>query len=247
MEKIIPKTDRKTICGNLLRQLIKFKSQQKYLEATQKSLQPILNSVDESNELNDIERMKIDAESNWSAYKQKLLFNVGIVTDMIDDFKTNMMNELGPIKYTVKEYRERIEAIDRKLCEKQSLAIDELKRLHVEYCDINETITNLSISHSFPLNSSMSATQSANYTRNMTASRPINSSSNMRRTMSAPIERDEMNDIRQFDTFLREHKGHCGGWLDEEHRVYIKIKAKYKRNLDKVCSELKSCQIGNYH
>lgn len=44
----------------------------------------------------------------------------------------------------------------------------------------------------------------------------------------------DYKEIRAFDRFLRARGGHTGGWNDEQHSIYLSLRAKYKSNLNRI-------------
>lgn len=44
----------------------------------------------------------------------------------------------------------------------------------------------------------------------------------------------DYKEIQIFDRFLQSHGGHSGGWSDEQHSIYLNLKAKYKTNLNRI-------------
>lgn len=219
---------------NLLNELKKLKSQQKYLEAMQMSLQPITETIDESRQLNEIEKLKIVQELNWKQFKEKIINDVEHVKNVLNDFKRNMMNEEAIKNHTVKEYRERIQEIDTILCQYEEQNINDLKHLKAEYCEISDTLASINTTNLL-INSPLSVRCMIN-----DSMRAIN----VRKALSAPVNRAQCNDVRQFDKFLNDHNGHTGGWQDEEHHIFIKMKIKYKKNIEQICDALKAILIG---
>lgn len=44
----------------------------------------------------------------------------------------------------------------------------------------------------------------------------------------------DYKEIKIFDRFLQSHGGHSGGWSDEQHSIYLSLKAKYRANLHRI-------------
>lgn len=66
----------------------------------------------------------------------------------------------------------------------------------------------------------------------------------MRRAQSAPIDKSDCDDVRRFDRYLKEHSGHTGGWIEEEHLLFIKMKNKHSNNIEQICAAFEAFLIG---
>lgn len=49
----------------------------------------------------------------------------------------------------------------------------------------------------------------------------------------------DYKEVRAFDRFLKARGGHTGGWNDEQHSIYLSLRAKYKSNLGRIEEALK--------
>lgn len=221
---------------SLLNELKKLKSQQKYLEAMQKALRPVTHAVDEAVDLNEVEKLKIEHELNWTGFRERVADDIEHAADLVKHFKADMMNEAALAKHPVKEYRERVQEIDCALRHAETKNISELRRAKAEHCEISGALASMYMTNLL-INSPLSARGMIN--------EPIRSDG-VRAALSAPVNRSECSDVRHFDKFLNDHKGHTGGWLEEEHRAYIKMKYKYRKNIDQICESLSGLLVGSY-
>lgn len=228
------KSERKVSATNLLSELTKLKSQQKYLEATQVLLKPVSQTATEAAELDTLDRMKIEHELNVAAVTDKLKYDAIHVQDLVDHFRCEMLNKDGLCKFNTKQYRERIEDIDQRLRNLTVQSQQQLKQLKLEYCNIESDV--LPLMHNLDLIQSSSA--------NANLGKKLSAQATLRRAVSAPIEKNDSDDVRRFDRFLKEHNGHTGGWIDEEHLLYVKMKNKYKDNLEQICHAFRVHFVG---
>lgn len=44
----------------------------------------------------------------------------------------------------------------------------------------------------------------------------------------------DYREVKEFDRFLQNRGGHTGGWNDEQHSIYLGLRARYRNNLDRV-------------
>lgn len=44
----------------------------------------------------------------------------------------------------------------------------------------------------------------------------------------------DYKEVREFDRFLQLHGGHTGGWHDEQHSIFLSLRAKYRSNLSRI-------------
>lgn len=49
----------------------------------------------------------------------------------------------------------------------------------------------------------------------------------------------DYKEVRAFDRFLKARGGHTGGWNDEQHSIYLSLRAKYKSNMGRIEEALK--------
>lgn len=230
------KSERKVSATNLLSELTKLKAQQKYLEATQVLLKPHSQTATEAAELDTLDCMKIEHELNVATVTEKLKHDAIHVRDLVANFRCEMVNKDGLCKFNTKQYRERIEDIDQRLRNVTTQNQQQLKQLKLEYCNIESDV--LPLMHNLDLIQNSSA--------NANLGRKLSAQSTLRRAVSAPIEKNDSDDVRRFDRFLKEHNGHTGGWIDEEHLLYVKMKNKYKDNLEQICNAFRVYFVGMF-
>lgn len=230
------KSEKKVSATNLLSELKKLKSQQKYLEATQVILKPVSQTAAEAAELETLDYMKIEHELNVAAFTDKLKYDAIHVRQLIEDFRVEMLNKDGLCKFNTKQYREKIENIDQRLRNLDVKMHQQLKQLKLEYCNIESDV--LPLMHNLDLIQNSSA--------NINLARKLSAQSALRRAVSAPIEKNDSDDVRRFDRFLKEHNGHTGGWIDEEHLLYVKMKNKYMDNLEQICNAFRVYFVGMF-
>ncbi|XP_055296953.1 coiled-coil domain-containing protein 112-like [Sitodiplosis mosellana] len=216
------RTDKKPNATHLLIELTKLKTQQKYLEATQASLKPVSHTPSEASELNDLEYLKIEQDLNTSALTDKLKHDAFRLHDMVNDFRCEMLNVASLCKFNTKQYRERIEVIDQQQRELDAKNLDQLKQLKMEYCNIESEL--------LPLMSNLDLLEKMPTIKNKI------STLNMRRVQSAPIDKTDSDDVRRFDRYLKEHNGHTGGWIQEEHLLFVKLKNKHNNSIEQICA-----------
>lgn len=230
------KSEKKVSATNLLSELTKLKLQQKYLEATQVILKPVSQTVTEAAELDALDCMKVEHELNVAAFTDKLKYDAMHVRDLIDDFRCEMLNKDSLCKFNTKQYRERIEDIDQRLRDVAIQNQQQLKQLKLEYCNIESDV--------LPLMHNLNLIQ--NSLANAKLGRKLSAQTMLRRAFSAPIEKNDSDDVRRFDRFLKEHNGHTAGWIDEEHLLYVKMKNKYKDNMEQICNAFRVYFVGMF-
>lgn len=228
------KLEKKISATALLSELTKLKSQQKYLEATQMILKPVSQTATEAAELDTLDCMKIESELNVAAFTEKLKYDAVHIRNLIANFRDEMLNKDSLCKFNTKQYRERIEDIDQRLRGLEMKNQQQLKQLKLEYCHVECEI--------LPLINGLDLLQRS--PMNITIGRKMNSAMNMRRAVSAPIDKTDSEDIRRFDRFVKEHNGHTGGWIDEEHALYVKMKNKYKNNVAQISDAFRVFFVG---
>lgn len=52
-------------------------------------------------------------------------------------------------------------------------------------------------------------------------------------------------EVNDFDRFLLSHGGHSGGWIEEQHSIYMGLKAKYRNNRPRIVDAFKGILPGN--
>lgn len=231
-------TNKKLSATNFLSELTKLKTQQKYLEATQIVLKPQNCSPTESTELNELEHQKLEQEMSWASFAQKVKSDTLHIRDLLREFRIEMMNKDGLCKFSTKQYRERIQLIDQQLRDAETKNIELLRQLKLEYCSIESELlpvmSKLDLLQT-PQTPSAIGRKASAYATKM----------NVRRAVSAPIEKSDSDDVKKFDKYLRENCGHTGGWIDEEHVLFLKLKNKYRTNIEQICNAFKLFYVGN--
>lgn len=230
------KSEKKVSATNLLNELAKLRTQQKYLETTQAQLKPISQTQSEYAELNDIECLKIEQNLNLVAFADKIKYDTLHIRDTIDAFRTEMLHETGLHQFHTKQYREQIELIDQQLRDMDTMNCEQVKRLKLEYCDIESEL--------LPLMANLDFMEKLIVPSAIGRKASTDVALSMRRVHSAPIDRTDLDDIRQFDRFVVEHHGHSGGWNSEEHALFVKMRNKCKTNIEEMCLGLAVFYIG---
>lgn len=229
------KPDKKKPCStHLLNELNKLKTQQKYMEATQMILKPVSRMPSELNELNELECLKIEQDLNLVSLDDRLKYDTFRLRDLIRDVHCEMLNAAGLCKFNAKQYRERIQAIDQHQRELEMKNSKQLNCLKLEYGSIEHELqplmTNLDLLRRTPTTT--------------TIKNKVNVISVLRRAQSAPIDKSDCDDVRRFDRYLKERGGHTGGWIDEEHLFFIKMKNKYNGSIEQICGAFEAFLIG---
>lgn len=230
------KPEKKMSALNFLTELGKLKTHQKYLESTQAQLKPISQSQSECADLNDIECMKIEQALNITAFADKIKYDALHVRNVINEFRNEMLHASGLYKFNTKQYREQIVAIDQQLRDMDKTNCEQVRRLKLEYCNIESELIPIMANLDFMEKSTVPAARSRRTSANVAL--------NMRRVHSAPIDRTDSDDVRQFDRYVLQHNGHMGGWNNEEHALFIKMRNKLKGNIEEICSGLKVFYVG---
>lgn len=224
------RSDKKPSATHLLGELTKLKTQQKYLEATQVTLKPVSNTPSEASELNDFECLKIEQDLNTAAITDKLKHDAFRLRDMVKEFRSEMLNVDSLCKFNTKQYRERIEIIDQQQRELDAKNLDQLKKLKMEYCKIESEL--------LPLMNNLDLVEKMPTIKNKI------SALNMRRVQSASIEKTDSDVVRRFDKYLKEHNGHTGGWIQEEHLLFVKLKNKHNNSIEQICEAFQAFLVG---
>lgn len=222
---------KKPSATHLLSELNKLRTQQKYLEATQMTLKPVSQTPSELNDLNELECLKIEQELNLATLEERLKHDTFRLHDLIRNVHCEMLNDNGLCRFNAKQYRERIQAIDQQQRELEVKNSKQLTGLKVEYSSIETELG--------PLMANLDLLQ-----RTPTIKNKINAISVLRRAQSAPIDKSDCDDVRRFDRYVKEHNGHTGGWIDEEHLFFIKMKNKYNGNIAQIFAAFKTFLIG---
>lgn len=225
------RSDKKPSATHLLNELNKLRTQQKYLEATQMTLKPLSQVSSELNDLNELECLKIEQDLNLMTFEDRLKHDTFRLHDLIKHVHSEMLSDNGLCKFNAKQYRERIQAIDQQQRELEAKNSKQLTGLKLELSSIENDLR--------PLMTNLDLLQ-----RTPTIKNKMNAISVLRRAQSAPIDKSDCDDVRCFDRFIKEHHGHTGGWIDEEHLFFIKMKNRYNGNTEQICTAFKTFLIG---
>lgn len=228
LNSIIMSTKTKISATALLCELVKLKSQQKYLESSQ--LQIHLNecSSEDYATLTEINNLQEQLQTQILTFKLSLKNDLENVSSKISSFKELIANPNDILLHNTKEYRDHIILIDQTFRNTHQSNIEHLSRLKEEYCDLETNVL------------------PANYLLNETIKICPNIANVSRAGMVRPIDKDDNVDIKKFDDFLVSNNGHTGGWNDEEHFLFLKLKTKYKENIDQIVMSIQHISGGKF-
>lgn len=125
-------SERKISAKNLLTELIKFKSHQKYLDRD-------LPKIDIRLHAPELDKLKMDQEINLPIQIKNIQFETQHLMHMVADFKERMINVASLFNHNTKKYREEIQSIDDQMRKVDAKNMSELKLLKLEYCQIEES------------------------------------------------------------------------------------------------------------
>lgn len=214
-------TKAKLSASAIVCELVKLKSQEKYLESSHLPIHLKELSMDDIASLTEINNLQEELNQNIPIFKLNLKNELEIITSRIKSFKSIIPNADNILQYNTKDYRDRIIFIDqtfRNILQKNIVQLSELKG---EFCDLEATIL------------------PANYLLNETVKICPSVSNVISNGLVKPIDKDDNVDIKKFDDFLLANNGHTGGWNDEEHFLFLKLKAKYKENIEQIVMSMK--------
>lgn len=212
----------------LVCELVKLKSQQKYLESTQLPIH--LNddfSPEDYASLTEIINLQEQLKSKIPPFKLSLKDDLDTVSSTISSFKSIITNPDDILQYHTKEYRDRIILIDQTIRNILQTNFEQLSRLKAEFFELETTVL------------------PANYLLNETIKICPNIANVNRMGQMKPIDKDDNIDIKKFDEFLAANNGHTGGWNDEEHFLFLKLKTKYKENIEQIVMSIQHITGGN--
>lgn len=202
-------------------ELVKLKSQQKYLESTQLPIHLNELSLEDVTTLTEINNLQEQLKNRIPTFKLNLTNELEAVSSTISSFKSIITNPDNILQYHTKEYRDRIILIDLSFRKILQSNIEQLKMLKEEFCDLETKV--------LPGNNLLNETiKICPSLTNLTG-----------KGMLKPIDKDDNVDIKKFDDFLVANNGHTGGWNDEEHFLFLKLKTKYKENIDQIVMSIK--------
>lgn len=200
-------------------ELAKLKSQQKYLESSQLPIQLRDLSVEDTVALAEINNLRDELHKNILTFKLNLKNELETVKSTIQSFKNIMSNPDYIHMYNTKEYRDRIIFIDQTFRNGLQKNVEHLSLLKGEYCDLESTV----LPANYLLNETLKVCPSFTHCINGLKL----------------IDKEDNVDVKNFYEFLVANNGHSGGWNDEEHFLYLKLKTKYKDNIDQIVMSIK--------
>lgn len=205
----------------IVSELVKLKSQQKYLELSQLPIHLNELSLEDITTLTEINNLQEQLKNRLPTFKLNLTNELETVSSTITSFKGIITNPDNILQYHTKEYRDRIIVIDQTFRKCLQNNIEQLKKLKEEFCDLETTI----LPENYLLNETIKICPSLT---------SLTSKGHLK-----PIDKDDNVDIKKFDDFLVANNGHTGGWNDEEHFLFLKLKTKYKENIDQITMSIK--------
>lgn len=205
----------------VLCELVKLKSQQKYLESSQLPIHLNGLCLDDMASVTEINNLQEQLHNQIPAFKLNLKNELETVLGTISSFKSIMTNPDDILQYNTKVYRDRIILIDQTFRNIFQNNIKHLSLLKKEFCELETTVL------------------PANYLLNETIKICPNVTNVTRTRLIKPIDKEDNVDVQKFDDFLAANSGHTGGWNDEEHYLFLKIKSKYKENIDQIILSIK--------
>lgn len=211
-----------TVC-----ELIKLKSHQKYLEAAQLPIQINDLSADDVATITEINNLQEELKNQIPAFKLNLKNELETVTSRVSSFQDIISNSDSINQYQTKEYRDRIVMIDQTIRNAFQSNINQLSRLKHDFCVLETTV----LPENHLLNDTIKVCPNVAYGN--------------RTGLMKTIDKEDNVDVRKFDDFLVANHGHTGGWNDEEHFLFLKLKAKYKENIDQIVMCIKQITEGN--
>lgn len=198
-------------------ELVKLKYQQKYLESSPIHLSEL--SVEDMVCITEINSLQAQLKDQICEFKENLRNEVDKISSTISSFKNIMTN---PLQYNTKEHRDQLLFIDQTLHSVIETNFKRLNFLKKEFCELETNV----VPEYFSLNDTVKMC-------------PNNRVSQMGR-IDKRMEKDDIDDIKKFDDFLvLNNNGHTGGWNDEEHFLFLKLKTKYKENIDQIVMSMK--------
>lgn len=126
-------------------------------------------------------------------------------------------------KYEVKKYRECVLDIENTITDlhnNNQLTMGQLKFEHMNIvADLPEAVDLLR--------------EEAKFVQKRAPRQPPSMARQRKKPGQAGVQCD-YKEIKVFDQFLQSTGGHTGGWNDEQHSIYLGLKAKYKNNLNRI-------------
>lgn len=124
--------ERRISAKNLLTELTKFKSHQRYLDRD-------LSNINLLGPAPQLHKWKMEQEINLPIDAKNVQYETQDLLHMVADFKERMINVASLVNHNTKKYREEIQSIDTQLKGIESKNASELKQLKLAYCQIEES------------------------------------------------------------------------------------------------------------
>lgn len=216
--------------ATFLCEMTKLKAQQKYLEATQSSLDAF-NKLPEKDAsfYVDAQLLKTELDNKFNYFKDTLKLVVNDCLSVVNSFSETMLTENGIQNYNTNEYRDQIIIVDKKFRNIAASNTNQLKKLKDEYREFD--------SSSLPC---------AMLLHNFEKECPKVFSRPNRKRNKIMCDASDNLDVKKFLDFLTATNGHTGGWIDEEHNLYVKLKNKYKSNMEQIIMSIRHILPGIY-
>lgn len=214
----------------VLCELIKLKSQQKYLESTQLPIHLNELNLEDIASLAEINNLQGQLKDKLPIFKLNLKNELEAVLSSISSLQSIVVDPNNILQYDTKEYRDRIVLIDQTFRKILQTNIERLSQLKKEFCELETTV----LPANYLLNESTKICPGPSLF-NVTS-----------KGLLQPIEKDDNIDIKKFDDFLAANNGHTGGWNDEEHFLFLKLKTKYKENIDQIIMSIQHITEGGW-
>lgn len=214
-------------------ELQKLKSQQKFLEAAQKTLdfqRKYPNDDIAAALVTEANNIRDDLQEKLSVYAQQSHADLLELQSLLREFKGTMLGPQALEKFDNKQYRDQILLIDRRFRDMNMANETELTTLRVQYAAIESTMPAADVF--------LQEYHSTRWT-----SRRQHHQSPVRK---GPVSRADNADVQRFLDYLAQHNGHSGGWSDEEHNLFVKLKRKYRDNMERITDSFRSIVVGWY-
>lgn len=217
----------------LLCRLTQLKAQQKYLDATK----PIFDAKHfqlsaEHDAIANIENTDQKLTNDFQNFCREKTNDIRSLTSVINEFSKTMISLDSVQKYKTNEYRDRAIAIDKHFCNQLQQNNETYLFLQEKYSDIDKELREIV---SDPLIASEMTTKICP---------AFSIRATVKHSTKFPIDRSDNDAVRKFDEFLCAHKGYTGGWTDEEHNIFVKLKLKYKTNMMRIVECMQNLMPG---
>lgn len=217
----------------VLCRLTQLKAQQKYLDldATNHILdQKHFRQPSDHEAIADILNLDEKLGSDFKVFCRTANSDASELHQSIRDFERSMISSEGVKKYKTNEYRNRAMEIDQLFCQRYEINAKTLLSLRQTFCEVE--MEWLTVVADPLLVNEMSPKVCPAFSLRAAAS------------IRHPIGHSDNEAVREFDEFLRSSRGYSGGWPDEEHNLFVKLKTKYKDNLTRICECMQDIVAG---